>query len=124
MRDAQASKIAAWELFATNLQPLLEEMPYLQPFHDRIRGLIEQARELDQQQESEGGGAGPHPPAPRCGEGGREPARPGLGPPAGDLRVHERAPDPVRHHPSAQRAPSRAGRRRELRARRPVAPSR
>ena len=49
--DVFGQKIAAWELFATSMQPLLEEMPYLQLFHDRIQGLVEEARELDQQQE-------------------------------------------------------------------------
>jgi hypothetical protein len=49
--DVVAARIAAWELFAANLQPLLEEMPYLQPFHDRIQVLVEEARELDERQE-------------------------------------------------------------------------
>lgn len=49
--DAVANRIAAWEQFATSLQPLLEEMPYLQPFHDRIGDLIGEARELDLRQE-------------------------------------------------------------------------
>lgn len=49
--DVVASKIATWELFVAGMQPLLEEMPYLQPFHDRIQGLIGEARELYQQEE-------------------------------------------------------------------------
>ena len=49
--DVVASKLAAWEQFAANLEPLLEEMPYLQPFHDRIQLLVGEARELDEQQE-------------------------------------------------------------------------
>jgi len=49
--DVIASRIAAWEHFATSLQPLLDEMPYLQPLHDRIEDLIGEARELDLQQE-------------------------------------------------------------------------
>jgi hypothetical protein len=49
--DVGASKIAAWELFVAGMQPLLEKMPHLQPFHDRIQGLIVEARELYQQEE-------------------------------------------------------------------------
>ena len=49
--DVVVNKTEAWELFVTHLQPLLEEMPYLQPFHDRLQLLVGQARELDEQQE-------------------------------------------------------------------------
>ena len=53
MRNADVfeSRMAAWELFVAGMHPLLEEMPYLQPFHDRLRGLIDEARELEEQQE-------------------------------------------------------------------------
>lgn len=49
--DVVASKIEAWEQFAANLRPHLEAMPYLQPFHDRMQALAEEARELAEQQE-------------------------------------------------------------------------
>lgn len=49
--DVVASQLAAWEQFATSLEPLLEKMPHLQPFHDRIQLLVDEARELDLRQE-------------------------------------------------------------------------
>lgn len=50
--DGFAVKIAKWELLVASLEPLLGEMPYLQSFHDRLRDLIEQARDLDLRQEA------------------------------------------------------------------------
>jgi hypothetical protein len=50
--DGFAVKIAKWELLAAGIEPLLGEMPYLQPFHDQLQGLIARAMELDQRQEA------------------------------------------------------------------------
>src|SRR5689334_726935 len=50
--DAFAGKITKWELLVASLEPLLETLPYLEPLHGRLQGLIEQARELDLRQEA------------------------------------------------------------------------
>lgn len=54
MRSANsfASKTTSWELLATNIQPLLTEMPYLQAFYDQLQELRVRASELDSQQEA------------------------------------------------------------------------
>lgn len=54
MRSANsfASKTTSWELLATNIQPHLTEMPFLQAFYDQLQGLRVRAAELDSQQEA------------------------------------------------------------------------
>jgi hypothetical protein len=59
MRSANsfASKITSWELLATNIQPLLPDLPFLQAFYNQLQALIVLARELDSQQETARGEA-------------------------------------------------------------------
>ena len=54
MRNANAfaSKITSWELLATNVQPHLQDMPHLQAFYEQLLELIQEAKELDSQQEA------------------------------------------------------------------------
>lgn len=47
-----ARKIINWVLLATGLQPHLPEMPHLQSFYEQLLELIEEAKQLDTQQEA------------------------------------------------------------------------
>jgi hypothetical protein len=53
MRSASvfSEKITNWDLLNTNMKPVLEEMPHLQPIQAELETLISQARALDGEQE-------------------------------------------------------------------------